>query len=291
MENEKRLYVKGLTFAILGTIVLSFDALLIRLSGTSGIVTVFYRALFTCISSSIIFFVTRKGKAFQILTSGGYPMFISGVMWGFSGVGFTLGVKTAGAANTLVLVALAPLFAALFSGVFFRIKPSLSTIVATVVSIFGIWFMYREGFGDLGPKGLGFALSSPFFFGSNLSFMRNHKDMARLPPIMIGGFIGALIALIASRGDLNVPLASILPLFLLGLVVIPFAQTMISTGTRYINAPEAALVNSSETVLGIFYVWLFLGEKPSIDFIVGASIVVLAITVNSLYQAKTKKIL
>jgi len=85
------------------------------------------------------------------------------------------------------------------------------------------------------------------------------------------------------------PVESLLPLVLLGLVVIPFAQTMISTGTRYINAPEAALVNSSETVIGIFYVWLFLGETPNMDFMIGASLVLLSITVNSIYQAKAKK--
>jgi drug/metabolite transporter (DMT)-like permease len=72
-------------------------------------------------------------------------------------------------------------------------------------------------------------------------------------------------------------------------VLIPFAQIMISTGTRYISAPETALVNSSETVLGIFYVWLFLGERPNQDFLIGASIVLLAITANSLHQAKRKK--
>ena len=289
MEKEKQIYVKGLSFAILGTIVLSFDALLIRLSGAKGIDVVFYRALFTCISSSTIFFVTNKRKSFSILTSGGLPSIISGLMWGLGGVGFTLGVQSAGAANTLVLIALSPLFAAAFSGIFFRIIPSLSTILATCVSIFGIWFMYREGFGDLDPKGMAYALSAPLFLGSNLSFMRNHKEMARLPLVMIGGMTGSLIALIVSQGDVRIPMTSILPLVLLGLVVIPFAQTMISTGTRFINAPEAALVNSSETVIGIFYVWLFFGETPNQDFMIGASIVLLAITANSLHQANMKK--
>jgi len=276
-------------FAILGTVVLSLDALLIRLSGTSGISVVFYRALFTCISSSMIFFGTRRRKAIPILFSGGFPMIFSGLMWGFSGIGFTLGVQTAGAANTLVFIALSPLFAAAFSSIFFKIVPSLSTILAACVSIFGIWFMYREGFGDLDPKGLLFALSTPIFLGSNLSFMRNHKEMARLPLVMIGGMTGSLIALIVSEGNLRMTVESLLPLVLLGLVVIPFAQTMISTGTRYINAPEAALVNSSETVIGIFYVWLFLGETPTMDFMIGASIVLLSITGNSIYQAKAKK--
>ena len=289
MEKEKQIYMKGLSFAVIGTIVISFDALLIRLSGTNGIVAVFYRALFTLLSISIIFFSVRKRKSFSILASGGRPMIISGVMWGLSGLGFTLGVQTAGAANTLVLVALTPLFAALSSGIFYKILPSVSTILATCFSIFGIWFMYRSGFGDLDPKGLLFALMAPLFYGSNLSFMRNHRELDRLPLIMIGGLVGSLIALFVSKGNLVLSLASILPLALLGLVLIPFAQIMISTGTRYISAPETALVNSSETVLGIFYVWLFLGERPNQDFLIGASIVLIAITANSLHQAKRKK--
>ena len=216
-------------------------------------------------------------------------MIIRGVMWGLSGLGFTLGVQIAGAANTLVLIALTPLFAALSSWIFYKILPSVSTLLATCFSIFGIWFMYRAGFGDLDPKGLLFALMAPLFYGSNLSFMRNHRELDRLPIIMIGGMAGSLIAFFISKGNLAMSLASLLPLVLLGLVLIPFAQIMISTGTRYISAPETALVNSSETVLGIFYVWLFLGEKPNADFIIGASIVLLAITANSLHQAKKKK--
>lgn len=289
MKEEKQVYMKGLTFAVVGTIVVSVDALLIRLSGASGISAVFYRAFFTFVSLSVIFFSTRRKKAFTILASGGKPMIISGLMWGISGAGFTLGVQTAGAANTLVLIALTPLFAAAFSGIFYKTIPSVSTILATCISLFGIWFMYREGFGDLDPKGLVFALIAPIFYGSNLAFMRNHKELDRLPLIMIGGIIGSLIALIISKGNLGMSLASLLPLMVLGLVVIPFAQIMISTGTRYISAPETALVNSSETVLGIFYVWLFLGEVPNTDFMIGASIVVVSITANSLYQAKTKK--
>jgi drug/metabolite transporter (DMT)-like permease len=44
-----------------------------------------------------------------------------------------------------------------------------------------------------------------------------------------------------------------------------------------------------ETVLGITYVWIILGEAPTIDFIIGAAVVMLSITANSLYQARIRK--
>lgn len=285
MEQEKKIYLKGLTIAIIGIVVLSFDALLIRMSDASGVAAVFYRAFFTFISISIIFFLKNRKKSLSIIYSGGYPMIISGIMWGISGTGFTLGVHYAGAANTLVLVTLAPLFAAAFSAIFYKRKPSLVTVIAAIIALFGIWYMYREGFGDMDLLGLFYALLTPLFLGSNLAFMRKHKEMSRMSLVIIGGITGSVIALVLSKGNIAIANESILPLAILGLVVIPFSQTMISTGTRYISAADAALVNSSETVLGIFYVWLFLGEIPNKDFLIGGSLVVLAITANSVYQS------
>lgn len=289
MKQEEKIYLKGLSFAIIGVIVLSFDALLIRLSGPSGIAAVFYRGFFTLISISTIFIIKNKRKSFTIMALGGTPMIISGLMWGLSGTGFTLGVQYAGAANTLVLIALSPLFAAAFSAIFYKKKPSPVTIIAAIVALFGIWYMYRDGFGDMNAKGFLFALATPLFLGSNLSFMRKHKDVSRLSLVIIGGITSSVIALILTKGNISIPADSILPLAILGFFVIPFSQTMISTGTRYISAPEAALVNSSETVLGIFYVWLFLGEIPDVNFLIGASLVVIAISGNSVYQARKRR--
>jgi drug/metabolite transporter (DMT)-like permease len=113
--------------------------------------------------------------------------------------------------------------------------------------------------------------------------------MSRVAVSMIGGYVGSLISLVVLKGDIAVPTSSLLWLLLLGLCVIPFSQVMISTGTRYIPAAESALINSLETVLGITYVWLFLKEAPSQDFIIGAGIVLLAITANSLYQATVRE--
>ena len=68
---------------------------------------------------------------------------------------------------------------------------------------------------------------------------------------MIGGYTGSLIALLAAGFDVAIDKNSFVP-FILGMFFIPFGQIMISNGTRYIPAAESALINSLETVLGIF---------------------------------------
>jgi drug/metabolite transporter (DMT)-like permease len=287
-HTERTTYFKGLTIATIGVIVLSFDALLIRLSGVGGFQASFWRALFTGISLTIVFFGKNRKSAKTMLVSGGRTMWTSGILWGLSGLGFTLGVQTAGAANTLVLLGLAPLFAAAFGFIAYRQKPSFVTLLATLGTFGGIYYMYRNGFGSASLTGMLFAISTPTLLGINLAFLRRHQAMSRVAVSMIGGYVGALISLVVTAGKVAIPTESLLPLLILGLFAIPFSQTMISTGTRYIPAAESALVNSLETVLGITYVWTILGEAPTIDFIIGAAIVMVSITANSLYQARIR---
>lgn len=284
-------YFKGLSIATIGVIVLSFDALLIRLAGVAGFKASFWRALFTGIALAIIFFSTNRSRSLGILRHGGKPMWISGLLWGCSGLGFTLGVMTAGASTTLVIISLAPLFAAAFSYLAYRQRPSWVTLLAATGALGGIWFMYRDGIGHLSPEGMLFAISTPLLLGTNLAYMRRHRKMSRVAVCMIGGFAGAVISFAVTAASVIVPTESMLPLALLGLFAIPFAQTMISTGTRYIPAAESALINSLETVFGIAYVWMFLSERPDADFIIGASIVLICITANSLYQTRVRKAL
>ena len=288
-NSSRKDYFKGLVIATTGVVVLSFDALLIRLSGVSGFQASFWRALFTGISLALVFFVSNRSRALAILRSGGKTMWISGIMWGFSGLCFTLGVQTAGAANTLVLISLAPLFAAAFGYIAYRQRPSAVTQLAALGAIGGIYFMYRNGFGDISFVGLVFAISTPILLGTNLAYLRRHREMSRVAVCMIGGFVGALISIVVTTGHVAISTQALVPLAVLGLFAIPFSQTMISTGTRYIPAAESALINSLETVLGIVYVWLFLGEAPTGEFIVGATIVMISITANSLYQARARK--
>jgi drug/metabolite transporter (DMT)-like permease len=287
--SSRTTYFKGITIAIIGVIILSFDALLIRLSGVSGFQAPFWRALFTGVSLTVVFFMKNRKKAIPMLKSGGRTMWTSGVLWGLSGLSFTLGVQHAGASNTLVLLSLAPFFAAAFSLIAYRKKPSWVTLIAAAGAIVGIYYMYRNGFGNTSLGNMIYAIGTPLLLGINLAYLRRHQTMSRVAVSMIGGYVGSLISLVVLKGDIAVPTSSLLWLLLLGLCVIPFSQVMISTGTRYIPAAESALINSLETVLGITYVWLFLKEAPSQDFIIGAGIVLLAITANSLYQATVRE--
>jgi drug/metabolite transporter (DMT)-like permease len=70
-------------------------------------------------------------------------------------------------------------------------------------------------------------------------------------------------------------------LVLNGGIIIPIALGLIAYGPKLISAPEVSLIMLLETVLGPFWVWLVLSEKPLQQTFIGGGFVVTAILVNA----------
>ncbi|MFA5698335.1 MAG: DMT family transporter, partial [Sphaerochaeta sp.] len=180
---------------------------------------------------------------------------------------------------------LSPLFGSLYAFLVYKEKPGLATILAAIGSILGITYMFHREFGSVDVGGLLITLGTPLFMGINLAYLRKHDGVNRVGVSMAGGFFGAIIALILGMGKVAVPPSALLPLLAVGIIIVPFAQVLISMGARYISGAESALITSLETVFGILYVWIFLGEIPHKDILTGGAFVLLCITANTLYHA------
>ena len=72
-------------------------------------------------------------------------------------------------------------------------------------------------------------------------------------------------------------------LSLMGLMVVPIGLGLFLSGARYAPAAEVALLALVETVLGPMWVWLFIGEVPTQSAIIGGSIVILSVVLNTWY--------
>jgi drug/metabolite transporter (DMT)-like permease len=282
-------YLKGILITLGGVLVVSSDALLIRMSGVSGFKAGFWRALFTFVSLFILFVSTRKRAWFTIIKSGGSALLFSSLLWGVSGISFSLGVAKSGAAVALVMVSLSPFFASAHSYLFYRTKPHALTLLAAVGAIGGIIYMYSSQLGTIGPKDFLYTVWTPLILGVNLSYLGQHPQFDRIAICSMGGLFGAIIAFFLAGMRVSVTTAELLPLLLLGAVVIPISQVSISSGTRYIPASESALISSLETIFGIFYVWIFLNEVPSRHTLIGGAIVLCCIIFNTLAQAYVVK--
>jgi len=279
--------LKGYFLVLVGMSVYSFDALLIELSNTSGAIVAFWRGFFTFLTLAMLFFFRNRDRSLTALKEGGWPMLLSGLLWGVSGFCFSLGVRLAGAPVALVLLGTAPLMAAVFSTVLLREKPSRTTSIAILLSMGGVYFMYREGLVSGQLTGTFFTILTPIASGLNFTTLRRHPHTSRVGISMLGGLFSAIFGIAMSGGHITLPFASLRYLMVLGCLILPFGQVMLSNGTRYLTAPETSLLKSSEIIFGLFYVWLFLGQLPSRDNLIGGAIVLCAMLLHLWGAART----
>lgn len=268
---------RGLLLVTSGVFVLSFDGLLVRLAQADGWNIVFWRGLLMFVALGV-FSLSAKSrasiKAHPLISAG------SALLLAFITIFFVLAVIHTTVANVVVVLATAPLFAALFTRFFLREHVGLHTWLAIGVAALGILIVFAGTFTPTDLTGNGYALLSSAAVGANLTLLRRHPAIARMPLIALGGLMAALIALPnAQPFSLNAP--SYWVLAVMGLVQMPLATLMINNATRYLPSAEVALFYLLESVLGTLWVWYFLHETPASATLYGGALVIVTLVMHA----------
>ncbi len=276
-SNEHR---RGTLLAALGTIALSFDALLVRLAMADAWDVIFWRGLFMAVSLTLALRLLRHRWTWQELHIGGWPARISAVGFALTLTLFVLAVLNTRVANVVVILAAAPLFAALLSGAFLQEWVPLRTWVAMVACIGGIFIVFAGSMDFGGWLGDLYALMAAFTVGANLTLLRRSAGVDRLAVVAGGGLIGCLLAVWLAN-PLGVPGGSLLWLAVMGLVQMPLALALMGEATRYLPSAEVSLFLLVETVLGTWWVWMILGEEPPPTTLLGGGLILLTLSLHA----------
>lgn len=271
---------RGTLIAIAGVLVLSFDALLVRLADTGAVNVIAWRGLLMALSLTIVLRLIRKQWAWNVLRRDGFPAFMVSV--GFAGtlVLFVLAVLNTSVANVVVLLTSAPLFAALLSGVFLGEWVPVRTWIAIGLCLCGVLLVFAGSLGSGGWSGDLFALLAALVLAGNLTLLRRYPHLDRLAVVAGGGLLAGLLVLPVAN-LLAISVQGGLALVAMGLVQMPLALVLIGEATRYIPSAEVSLVLLLEAVLGTWWVWLFLDEQPPGATVAGGGIVLATLAVHA----------
>lgn len=277
-QSQER--VKGMAIVGVGVLFISFDGLLIRLAETQSWNVVFWRGLFTFISLSLILTVSRGGQWIGSFLRGGWPAYVSAVLFGTGGTFFVTSVMFTKVANTVVIISSAPLFAALFTWMFRIDSVPLRTWLAILSALCGVAIVFLGSLGGGGLLGDAIAVLAACNAGGNLTLLRRNAVLERMPLVCLGGLVMAGMA-----WPLSAPLTlsgqSYAVLAVMGLVQMPAALFLIAQSTRYLPSPEVSLFLLVETLLSTIWVWIFLGEDPPGLTLVGGVIIVATLIIHS----------
>jgi len=273
-------HLKGTAIVAIGVVVLSFDALFVRLSETTAWNVVFWRGWMTAGALLAYMVVRSPRKWFESYREGGWPLVVAAAMMGVGLLLFPLSVTHTVVANTVVILATAPFFAAVFTWMFLGEVVPGRTWAAIGVVVVGTAAVFWGGLSAGGTSGDLFALAAAVSFGANMTWLRLHRHLPRIPIVCLCGLISACIAApMAAPAELTG--SGVMVLSVSGFVQMPLAMVLVTIGTRYLPAAEVSLLLLIETVLGPVWVGIVLGEVPSTATYVGGTVVVATLVVHS----------
>ena len=276
---------KGSLLAFIAVMFITPDSLLIRLSNVDTWSLVFYRGAIPFFSVFIVMLLIYKLNFFKILFSSGYHGLIYIITFSITNITFVVSIQNTNVANTLVMVALAPMLSAILGAIFLKEIPGKKTWIAIGVTFIAAVYIFYDSlqigniYGDL----LGFVAALGLAIGAVT--IRSAKKKNLVPAAVVGKMLVAIFAMFFIETYVLIDSDLIIvPLMCIICVAIPFV--LVTIAPRFIPAEEVNLFFLLETIIGPFWVWMVIKEQPSVETIQGGVVIILTLAIHSFIKLK-----
>ena len=276
---------KGSLLAFIAVFLITPDSLLIRLSNIETWGMLFYRGAipFVVVLIGTLFFYNKN--FLKVLLGIGYP----GIFYIFSfavcNITFLISIQNTNVANTLVMIALAPMLSAILGAIFLKETPGKKTWIAILITFASCIYIFYDSLNLGNFYGDFFGLVTAFGLACNAIIARYAKDRDLVPSALIGKLCVAIFAFFFVKNFELIGNDMIyVPLMCIMCVAIPFV--LVTIAPRFITAAEVNLFFLLETILGPIWVWLVIKEQPSLETIIGGSVIILTIAIHSFLALK-----
>ena len=276
---------KGMLIAFTAIMFITPDSLFIRLSNINSWNLIFYRGI---IPFLVVFFgllIIYKTKLLKEIISNGWHGFFYACTFTVTNIFFVISIENTNVANTLIMIALAPMLSAIISFFFLKENPDKKTWIAIFITFLSVTFIFYDSIqlGNLVGDIFGFITALGLAVNANLARFAKSKDL--VPAAVIGKLGTALFAFffVESFALINYDIL-IIPLMCIMCVAIPFV--LVTIAPRFITAAEVNLFFLLEVILGPIWVWLVIKEQPSLETIIGGIVIILTIASHSFLTLK-----
>ena len=266
----------GTILALLGVLFLTPDTMIMRLSmldrwplmGWRGILMgvtllIFWRYL---LSDNL------KHEWKSLITIPGLIVIFS---FGINSVTFTLGIQETSVMVVLTALATMPIFAAILSSIFMGESQGILGWITIIFAMIGVSIVVGDGSNAVGqPTGstvLGAIYGAITAFGLALTFTmaRKYKELGIVPAAALGSLFSGFIGFYFSSPN-TIFIAPLWTLVAMGLIILPISFACLSLAPRYTSSAVVSLIMLLEMVIGPFWVWLGIGERPTTIMVLGA---------------------
>lgn len=201
---------------------------------------------------------------------------------------FVLATKLTTAANAIILQYTAPIYTVLFGRWFLKEETFWFDWLAVAAVICGMVLFFLDRLTVGGSLGNVIAIISGLTTSWLGLFMRKQKRDSPLESIILGSVFTAIICLPFMFS--SVPsLHGWIGLFILGVFQLGVPFILYSAAIKYVTALDAILICTLEPIFNPIWVLLFLKEAPGPWAILGGGIVIVSVTLRSVYSKAKKR--
>ena len=289
ITKNKNLNFPPTAFIVLAVLLWSTGGLFIKLTTLDAFTVNAGRSLLAAITVAI--FTYKKGLRIDKFT------ILSSFLYAGTLTCFVYANKTTTAANAIFLQYTAPVYILILAPFILKEKFRASDLITVIVCLGGMSLFFLEPQNDANKLATNVfwgnvaALVSGVFFGLYFILLRHPKSLQKNPALSV--FYGnILIVLLMLPIVLNNPPAQIgskdiLAILFLGIFQIGVAYVLFTHGIAGgVRSLDASIIGFIEPLLNPIWVFLFVGERPSIWAILGGIIIIAAIIFHTIIQNK-----
>ena len=280
---------KGSLLAFIAVLFITPDSLFIRLSKVDTWGLVFYRGIIPFFTVFFAMLLIYKLKFFKILFSSGFHGLIYVLTFSITNITFVVSIQNTNVANTLVMIATAPMLSAILGAIFLKELPDKKTWISIIITFIAVLYIFYDSLklGNFYGDFLGFITAVGLAVGAVI--IRSAKSKNLVPAAVIGKLFVATFALlfvesfVLKNNDLI-----IVPLMCIICVAIPFV--LVTIAPRFIPVAEVNLFFLLETIIGPIWVWLIINEQPSPETLQGGIVIIITIAIHSFLKLQNSRV-
>lgn len=279
------LHYKGLIIISTAAFLWSTSGIFIKVLKLDALQISFYRSLFAGLTIYIL--TSLHKKSFRVPV----PDIIS-VLSSFSYAGilifFVVANKLTTSANAIFLQFTAPVYLLFLEPLFLKTKFQFRNVITVIVTLFGMTLFF---FGKLemgGIVGNLLAILAGICFAFFSLFNKWNKVTGKaeqsIYSVIFGNFLVVVVAGLFVFNKLNLTPQEFIIVLYMGVVQIGISYIIFNVGLNYASATESMIIGMLEAVFNPIWVFIGLGEVPSIYAIIGGAIVLSAILIHNLLK-------
>ncbi len=275
---------KGVLLIFLAALLWSTGGVFIKATSLNAFQTSLWRSLF---ASLAILLMARPKQLLLNSTS-----LIASLAYAATLILFVLGTKLTTAANAILLQYTAPIYILVLAHFILNEKMTRIGVMTVALCITGMAIFFLDKLSPEGVIGNLAALGSGVCFAVMTVFLRKNKGGEPVSAILFGNIWIVIICAAISFFQVHSldafalsPKDALLTGFL-GVFQIALPYVLFVHAIKHIPALEASLLSMLEPILNPIWVMLFVGESPSLNAVIGGSVIIGAVALQNIIMAR-----